>query len=223
VPVRRGSITTTFAAARADGVEASEQIGRGEQAALRSVRVGAHHDEIVGAVEVGDRERPHPAEQERRRHVLRPLVDCARRVEPLDARHRCERGDIARQREVVRGGIADVGGQGGLPMPLEHAAQQALHFCERLVPAHFAERLAVSDQRRAQTIGIVVDLAERGALGTDVALTPHIVLVRADLGDPVALDRDLESAHRLAQRAGLDVDSVARLAHRGSLLPLRVP
>ena len=51
-----------LAAARANRVEPPEHVGRREQAALRRVRVGAEHEQVVGAVEVGDRERPHAAE-----------------------------------------------------------------------------------------------------------------------------------------------------------------
>jgi hypothetical protein len=206
-----------LSAARADRVEPREQVGRGEQAPLRRVRVRAHHDQVVGAVEVGDRERPHPAEQERRRDVLRPLVDRARRVETLDPRHRRERGDIAREREVVRGRVADVDRDGIDAVSLDHRVQAALHLGERLVPGDLVEGVAAPDERGAQAVGVVVQLAERGALRADVALAPHIVLVRADLCDAAVLHGDLEAAHRLTERAGVDVDSIAGLAHSAFL------
>ncbi len=63
--------------ALADGAEAAEHVGRRQQAALGGVRVCAHHHEKLRAVDVGDGEGPHAAEQQRRRDVLRPLVDRA--------------------------------------------------------------------------------------------------------------------------------------------------
>src|SRR5262245_64540908 len=46
-----------------------------------------------------------------------------------------------------------------------------------------------------------MQLAQRRALGADVAAAPDIVVVRPDAGDPVVLDFDAEAAHGLAEWA----------------------
>jgi hypothetical protein len=117
----------------------------------------------------------------------------------------------------VRGRVADVDRDCIDAVRLDHPVQAALHLGERFVPGHLVEGVAASDERCAQAVGVVVELAECGALRADVAPAPHIVLVRADLRDASVLHGDLEAAHRLAERAGVDVDSVAGLAHSAFL------
>ena len=64
-------------AARADAIEMSEHIGHSQQASLRRGGIGAEHQEVVGAVEIGDGDAPHPAIHQRADEILRPLVDGA--------------------------------------------------------------------------------------------------------------------------------------------------
>ena len=199
-----------LAAARADRVEAAEHVGAGEQAALGGVRVGAHHDQVVAAVHVRHRERPHAAEEQRVRHVLRPLVDGARRVDDGDLRHRDERGRVPGEREVVGDRIAEVGRHRADPVLFDHRTEQAVHLLERFLPADLHEALAPAHERGAQAVGIFVQLAERGPLRTDVPAAPDVVLVRPDLRDGPALYGHAEPAHGLAERAGLHVGAVGR-------------
>ena len=49
---------------------------------------------------------------------------------------------------------------------------------------------------------LLVEVAERRALGAQVALAPHVVPIAPDAGDPVLLDRELQAAHGLAERTG---------------------
>ena len=59
-------------------------------------------------------------------------------------------------------------------------------------------------QRTAQAIGILVQLLERGALGTDEPVAEHVLSVASDAHDLVAPQRDLEPAGRLAEGAGAE-------------------
>ena len=91
-------------------VDLAHHVGAGEQRALRRVRVGAHDDEQVGALDVGHGDLPHAAVHEVRADVLRPLVDGAGRVDHRDARHPDEDPDVAAEAEVVGQRVADVRG-----------------------------------------------------------------------------------------------------------------
>ena len=70
--------TTT---ARPECTQAGGKVGRGEQTAVGRERVRAEHEEIVGAVDVRDRDRQRAAEHQAGRDLLRHLVDGARAVD----------------------------------------------------------------------------------------------------------------------------------------------
>ena len=70
-----------------DALEDAHHIGGGEQRTLGGRRVGAHHHQKVGALDIGHREAPPVAEHQVRREVFRPLVDGAGRITDRDARH----------------------------------------------------------------------------------------------------------------------------------------
>ena len=57
VRLRRGSITTTLPPRSRIAAQPAAHVGRGHQAAVRRERVGAEHQQVVGAVDVGDRDR----------------------------------------------------------------------------------------------------------------------------------------------------------------------
>ena len=67
--------------------------------------------------------------------VLRPLVDGAGRVDRRELREPDEEPDVAAEREVVGGRVADVAGDRLLAVALDDAVQQLLAARERLVPA----------------------------------------------------------------------------------------
>ena len=57
----------------------------------------------------------------------------------------------------------------------------------------------------AQPVGVVVQFPERGALGAEEALAPHIGAVAADPRHAVAVGLDLQAAHCLTQRTSTEV------------------
>ena len=81
---------------------------------------------------------------------------------------------------------------------------------ERLVPADRLEApVGLAQQRRSHPVGVVVELLERVALGTDEAVAEHVLLVAPDRGDAVAIERQLEPAGGFTQRARAKGGAVA--------------
>ena len=193
------------AAPLADAVELTEQVGVGEDRALRRLGVGAHHHEEVGVGHVGDRDAPGPAVDLGAGQVLRPLVDGAGRPDGADAAQAGHRARVAAQRVAVDVRVAHVGVHRRDAVLGHDAVEQLLAAGEGLVPRDLAPLVAVAHHRRPQAVGVVVELAERRALGAEVALAPHVGAVAADAHDALALGLDLEAAHGLAQRAGSKV------------------
>ena len=74
------------AAAGAQRAQSPGHVGRGHQRAVGRERVRAEHQEVVGAVDVGNGDRERAAEHESGGNLLRHLVDGARRVDVLRAR-----------------------------------------------------------------------------------------------------------------------------------------
>ncbi len=181
---------------------------------MRRVRVGAHHHEEVGALDVGHGDLPHAAVHQVRADVLGPLVDGAGRVDHRDARQTDEDADVAAEAHVVREGVADVRRDRFDPVLLDHRREQFRAPSERFFPTHLAPLVAVAHHRFAQAIGVVVQVTERRALGADVALAPHVVAVAADELHLLVLDVDLEAAHRFAERTGTQMDLALRRVDR---------
>lgn len=160
---------------------------------------------MIGAVDVGDRRVPHVAEQQRADEVERPLVDGARRVV---GGHACrlgqadQRADVGAERKVVGDGVADVHGDGGGAVPVEHRPQHAFDFGVPVVPRHRDVAVRGADHGPSQPVGIGVQVPQRGALGAEVAPRPDVVGVAADVGDRAVVHANPQSAHRLAQWAG---------------------
>ena len=98
------------------------------------------------------------------------------------------------------GGVADVRSDRLLAVTIDDGSEQLFAAGKGLVPRHLSPRLAVANQRLAQAVGIVVEVAEGRALGADVAAAPDVVAVGPDQDDLLLLDVHLEAAHRLAQR-----------------------
>ena len=64
--------------------------------------------------------------------------------------------------------------------------------------------------RRAQAIGILVQVLQRGAFGADETAAEDVIVVAADAGYPIAAQRDREPAGGFAERAVAIVDASCR-------------
>ena len=194
------------APAVADRGQSAHDVGRGEHRALAGCGIGADHDQVVGAVEVGDGGVPHAAEELGAHEVQGPLVDGGGGVVGAHAHglaHADQGADVAGQSEVVCDRVADVDGEAGAPSvsrtgrsTRSHARQASSHETSRCTPS------SPRTSGTAQPVGVLVQRPERSALGAEVAARPDVVLVAGDPDDAVAIGRHAEAAHGLAERAG---------------------
>jgi hypothetical protein len=195
-------------AARADGAELPLHVRRRHQAAVRDERIGAEDEQVVGAVDVRDRDAERRAEHEPGRDLLRHLVDGARGVDVPRAERAEERARIEHELEVVGGGIAHVDGDGVAPVVLQDARDVPVDLGERVVPCHLVPGRVAADHRGAKPIGIAVERGQRRALGADVAVRQHVVVVAADAGDLAAAGRDREPAGGFAERTRAEMGAL---------------
>ena len=203
-----------------DGLDPAREVGRRAQAPVGLPGVGPEHQQVVGAVEVGHRHGPGVAEEEAGGHVLGHLVDGAGRAQVAGAHRLDERPQVEGAAHVVDRRVAEVQGHGVAAVGVPDPAQAHLDGGEGLVPGDRTPAVAVLHQRRPEPVRVLVELLERRALGADEPMAEHIVPVAPDPLDRVPLQRDLQPAGRLAERAGPVRDSlVPRVGHGLSLAP----
>src|SRR6476619_1194145 len=94
---------------------------------------------------------------------------------------------------------------------------------ERGVPADLLPLAVDLDHRPPDPIRILMQGTERRPLGADVSTAPGVVAVAPDACDLAVGDLNLQAAHGLTQRAGMQVPAVFagrghRLGHVRSLL-----
>ncbi len=204
-------------AALADPAQATRRVRRRHQAAVRGERIRAEHEQILGAIEIRNRNRERRAEHRRAREHLRQLIDARRREASLGAERAQQRRQIQRGAEIVRVGIAGVGGERLGTVRVAHSAQALGRERERLVPADLLPAIGSAAQRMPQPVRVFLERLQAVGLGAEVTPAERILFVTADrdhlAGGAVDLDRD--PALGLAQRAGAE-DDVARRFGCGS-------
>ncbi len=167
-----------------DGLHPAGEVGCGAQAPVGLPRIGAEHQQEVGAVEVGHGHGPGVTEQEPGGHVLGHLVDGAGRAEVPGAEGLDDGTQVERPAHVVDRRVAEVEGHGVATVGVPDPGEALLDGGEGLVPAHLPPAVAVLDDRCPQPVRVLVQLLERRALGADEPVAEHIVPVAPD-----ALDR----------------------------------
>ena len=196
-----------LAAPRPDGLDAAGKVRRGAHAAVRGVRVGPEQHEVVGAVEVGDGHGQRRTEHVAGRDLAGHLID-GRRAEPLaGADPDQQRSRVQHPRQAVGRRVADVDPDRLAAVAGDRRTEALLDGRPRLGPRGLHVPAVAPDHRPPETIGIVVQLLQRRALGADEAVREHVVAITAD-----ALHRfrtivagpygDLQTAPCLAQGAG---------------------
>ena len=148
VPVRRGSITTTLPP-RARMPSSSPRMSahaRSEPCDACGFPPMMIQWSVRGTSGVGiDHMPPYISAAG---EVLRPLIDGARGVDDGQRREPDEQADVAAQREVVGGRVADVAGDRVGPVRLDHAGEQLVAARERGRPSR-----PRPSGRRSRTIG----------------------------------------------------------------------
>jgi hypothetical protein len=187
------------------------------QRPVRGPWVATEHDEQIGPVDVGHRDGQRVTEDQPAADVLGELVHRGRRVHVAGPQRLDERADVELSRERVGVRVAEVDRHAVGAVLVDDRAQPGLDLRERLVPRGRLQRAVTTDAGGGEPVRIVLELTDRGALGTEVALAEHVLVVAADRDDPVVLELDQQAARGLAERAG---------PHRGSpghiVLPRRL-
>ena len=112
----------------------------------------------------------------------------------------------------MRDRVAEHRADGLAPVLLNHRHQATFDFREGLVPCRLLEAAVALDHRRAKPVRILVQICERHALGTDIALRERVGFCAPHRDDTPILMRDLKAAAGLAERT----DAVAGFDGHGS-------
>src|SRR6267378_1700501 len=194
-----------LAAAFAQVVEPARDATRRHQAAVRSQRIRAQHQEETGPIDVGDRQQHLMAEHLQGGKHVRQLVDRGgrkarpRSQRPVEERRRQERG------VGVHSGVAQVHPDGAPAVLALHFGETRPCLVERRLPGDRLPPAAFAPLRRADAVWIVLHVDDGGRLRADVSPAEGIIGVAADATCGIALDFDREAAHRLAEHAGMEV------------------
>ena len=204
-----------LAAARLQRLRLAAEVGHRPQAAVRHHRIRAEHHEQIAALDVGHRDRQPVAEHEPGRQLLRHLIERRRRVDVLRAERAAEpRARRATGPILCAAGLPITSATASRPCAREDRRQPALDLGERLVPRRLDEHAVALHQRRAQAIGILMQVAQRRALGADEARAKHVGLVAADRRRPcpsaTPISRPQHASHRGQMRCAMVVISRAR-------------
>ena len=169
VSLRRGSTTTIRPPRSRIRRRRPGRVRGRHQAAVRSQRVGAQHQQILRAVEIRNRNREHAAEDRRAGEHLGELIDARRRKASLAAQRAQQRRKVERGAEIVGVGVADVGRQRLGAMRVAHPAQALGRERERLLPADLLPAGGGPADRPAQPVRILLEGLEPIGLGAEIA------------------------------------------------------
>ena len=134
--------------------------------------------------------------------LLGELVDAGGAEDVARPERLDHRPQVDQAVERVRVRVAEVDGGRVAVAVGEDRAEAGVDLGERLVPGRLDELAVAADEGRREPVGVRVELADAGALRADEAVAEDVVGVAADLDDLAALERHLEPAGRLAERAG---------------------
>src|ERR1044072_9190824 len=131
---------------------------------------------------------------------MRQLVDrgCGKtvaRVQALNEPRREQHGAI-----TVHGGVAQIRRDGIPAMRRANALEVARYFVKRFVPFNSFPPIRRAAYRMSQTIFVVLDIVQGGALWTDVAATERVVFVSTDVETLTVHYPDLNPTHRSEER-----------------------
>ncbi|GAA3506479.1 hypothetical protein GCM10019016_135940 [Streptomyces prasinosporus] len=189
------------AAAGLQRPEPAREVRGGAQAAVGLQGVGADQQQVVGAVQVGHRDRVRVAEEQSAGDVLGHLVDRGGGEQAAGAEPGEQQGRVERAGHGVDVGVAEDHADGVRAVPLDDGPDPGGHGVERLLPGGLAQLAVDADERGAQPVGVGVHGPEGGALGADEPLAEDVVAVAAGAGDPAVVDGEGQAAGGLAQGA----------------------
>jgi hypothetical protein len=189
-------------AALADPAQPATHVGRGEKAPVRHERVRSEHEQVVAAVEVRHRDAQQVAEHKAGRHLLRHLVDGARREDVPRPERAQQHGVVCQEGEVVGSRVPHVRRHGVPAVLLQDGGEPAVDLLERLVPGRLSQLAVATDQGCGQAVGILVELLQPVGLRAQEAAAEDVVAVAADRGHLLAVECHLEPAGGFAEGTG---------------------
>ncbi len=189
------------AAAGLEGLELAGEVGGGAQTPVGLKGVGADEEQMVGVVEIRDRDRVGVAVEQTAGDVFGHLVDRGRGEDAAGAEGAEQDGRVEGAGHGVHVRVAEDDTDGVRAVPLDDRAQAGRDRVERLVPGGLAQLAVPADERGAQPVGVAVDGTERGALGADEPPAEHVVAITPGAGDPGALDGERQPTGGFAQGA----------------------
>ena len=182
------------------------EVRRGEEAAVRGERVRAEQEEVVGAVDVGDRDREPGAEHQAGRDLLGHLVEGAGREHVARPEGVEQRPVVQQPGQVVDVRVAEVHRDGVSPVPVEDRGEAGLDHRERLRPVDRLPVAVRAHERASDPVGVGVEPAEGAALRAEEPVAEHVVVVAPHEGDVAPVEVQLEAAGGLAEGAGANRD-----------------
>ena len=188
-------------AARGQRLQALADARRGHQAAHRCHRIGAEHQEVIGTVDVRNRQQELMPVHLRTDQLMRPLIDRRRGKHVRRAQCPKQRRQVCDMAEVMHVGIAEVHADRTCAMLALDRCKPLSRKREGLVPADLLPVAAVPPQRHPQPVGVGFQVEDRVALRTDVAAAEGIGIVAANRTQATAIEAELQAADRFAQRA----------------------
>ena len=186
-------------AARLHRLRLAAKVGHRPHAAVGRDRVRPEDHEQVRAIEVGHRHAQPVAEHPSRRELLRHLVEGRRGEHVRRADRPRQPRAVQQEARLVRRRVAEHHRDRIRPVLGEDRRQSPLDLRERLVPRDLDERTTLLHERRAQPIGIRVQLADRRTLRADEPRARDVLVVPADRRDAISIEGELEAAAGLAQ------------------------
>ncbi len=204
-------------AALADRRDPAARVGHRGDRAVGDRRVGAEHEQVVGAVDVGHRQQRVVAEHLQRREVLRELVDRGGREDVAAAQHLLQA--LGRQdRGGVGGRVAEVDPHRVAAVASPQLAHPGADLGVRRGPGGRHQLAVHPVQRRAQPGGVLVQVLQGGGLGTEVAAAEHVGGVAVDAQHPLAAPVEVRVGPAAGRSAEVHADPAVRLAQRALTL-----
>ena len=204
-----------LAPTRPDSLEPASDVRGGHQRSVGHQRIRTEHEEVLGAVEVRDRDGHGVAEQITRGEVLWQLVDASGGVDVVCPDGAVEGAAVEHDTEVVRRRVAQVERDGVRAVCGDHRHEAVGDLLERLVPGHRLPLPPALDHRLPEAVGVLLQRFEGSAFGTDEAAGEGILVVAANRADRLPHERHPKTTRRLTERAG----DVGRAHGRGRPVP----
>ena len=177
-------------------------------AAVGGGGVAADDHQILAAVDIGLGGEADMAVHMILHDMMGNLVESRGGIEIFHADGVAQGADLGGDAIIMGARVAHIHGRlGALPLEIE---QPRGDFRKGLLPADFLPLAIDLLDRLVQAVGIILQVGNRGCLGTDMATAEHMVGIAPDRQDLAPLHLDQDAAIGFADMAGAGVDRAHR-------------